>query len=185
MRAVYFLEHCLPLAYDKRLPPLFAEWATTMAAQDATILVVDDDASVRKALARLFQAHGYRVESYQSADDYLKHAAVSDKPSCMILDLSMPGLGGLDLQQELARREPQRQERKQLRELRRRYESLTNREKEVFERVVAGLLNKQIAAELGAAEKTIKVHRGRVMTKMKAKSVADLVRMAGRLGISS
>jgi FixJ family two-component response regulator len=194
--------------------------------------VIDDDASMRRALERQLEGAGYRVEAFASAQDYLDRAPAGGI-ACIVSDVRMPGLSGLDLQASLARAgrdlpmvfmsghgdvpttaqamkagavgflakpfstgelmaavgdalarsrelEAARRERA---EVRHRYESLTSREREVFALVTAGLLNKRIADRLGAAEGTIKIHRGRVMEKMSAGSVADLVRMAGRLGL--
>jgi FixJ family two-component response regulator len=197
------------------------------------IFLVDDDASVRRALTRLLRAIGLEVESFVSADALLL-ALDAQEPSCVVADLRMPGLTGLDLQDELARRgrdlpllfisghadvsssvramkggavdfleKPfadteliqavqralaRHRERKTARQekevLEARAARLTPREREVFALVASGLLNKQVGYELGTTEKTIKVHRARVMEKMEADSLADLVRMAGRLGIN-
>jgi FixJ family two-component response regulator len=198
---------------------------------DATVYVVDDDAGMRKSLARLVEAAGYGVRAYASAGEFLL-AEKSDGPSCLVLDVQMPGPSGLDLQTALARQtDPlpvvfltgrgdipmtvralkagavdfltkpvegktlmaaietalaqdaaRRAGRDELRGLRARYEALTPREREVFAQVVTGKLNKQIAGDIGAAERTVKAHRAKVMEKMQAGSVADLVRMAERLG---
>jgi FixJ family two-component response regulator len=203
-------------------------------AKEATVYVVDDDASVRKALARLFQSVGLSCETFGDGPAFLARAR-SELFGCLILDLRLPGPTGLDLQRQLlavgsdlpiifisgyadvpttvramqggavefltkpfedetlvrsvlaaldiaGRR---REERLKLTELQSRFDTLTPREREVMALVVTGKLNKQIAAELGTTEKTIKVHRGQVMHKMKAGSVAALVRMADRLRISS
>jgi FixJ family two-component response regulator len=195
--------------------------------------VLDDDASVRTALSRLLTAVGYEVHTHANASTYLLQP-VSDRPACLILDVRMPEVSGLDIQDALARlrieipiifltghgdipttvramkagaaefltkpvrprallaaiqaalegdRTSQRT-RLELAELRERYERLTPREQEVMCLVVAGLLNKQIAGELGAAERTVKFHRAHIMEKMRADSLANLVRMAGRLDIA-
>ena len=194
------------------------------------VAIIDDDASVRRALARRLRTAGYDVETFESAQDFLARAE-SLPVGCIVTDLRMPGMSGLDLQTSLARAgrdmpmifisghgdvpssvqamrrgavhflgkpvgeddilgaiaealgiAAQRRETKAADgAVRRAYETLTPREREVFVLVVEGLANKVIADRLGAAEKTIKIHRGRVMDKMGAKSVADLVRMASRL----
>jgi len=200
---------------------------------DAVIAIVDDDPSVRKALGRLIRSAGCKAETFESADEFLKRP-LADAPSCLVLDLQMPGLGGLGLQQrmaelgleipvvfltghgdipasvkamkagavefltkpvdeqdllkaikeavELDRRT--RQQQAETRKLQRLYDSLTAREQEVMQRVISGLLNKQIAGELRVTEDTVKFHRGNIMRKMCADSLADLVRMAENLGIS-
>ena len=193
--------------------------------------LVDDEPPVRRALTRLLRASGFDTQSYPSATDFLD--ALEPGPGCVVADLRMPGLSGLDLQQELRRRgigtpiifisgradvdsgvramkdgavdflqKPVSDEvliqairtaleadgRRRADELERatleaRVARLTPREREVFAQIVTGLLNKQVGAELGATEKTIKVHRARVLEKMEAGSLAELVRMADRLGI--
>jgi FixJ family two-component response regulator len=203
-----------------------------MSAATPVIFVVDDDPSVRKSLTRVMTSAGYGVEAFDSARDFLEREPFVG-PSCLILDVRMPGLTGLDLQETLAgksRRMPivfitghgdismsvkamkggaadfltkpfdvenlldavQRALAKDLKilgeesrtaEVRERVARLTAREMEVFALVVTGMLNKQIAAELGVGEKTVKVHRARVMEKMRAASVADLVRLADRAGV--
>lgn len=211
--------------------------STSIEAEDrhrATVFVVDDDPSVRKALTRLLRSAGMEVASYSSATDFLA-SEHPDHPACLLLDIEMPGLSGLELQEELNRRnlEPaivfitghgtvprsvramkmgavdflqkpfddedllaairkavdtdsrRQQARAELVVLRERQATLTPREREVFELVVTGLLNKQIASRLGTSEKTVKVHRGRVMRKMQADSLADLVRMSERLSAST
>jgi FixJ family two-component response regulator len=200
----------------------------------AVVFVVDDDDSVRKSLRNLIRSARLRVETFASAQEFLAAPHV-DAPSCLVLDVRMPGLNGLELQKRLAEIESDipivfitahgdvptsvramkagaaeflikpfkdedlleaidqaikrdrlaRQQKAQLTHLHSRYESLTPREREVMDLVVSGLLNKQIAFELGTREVTIKVHRGRVMTKMRASSLADLVRMADKLGTST
>jgi FixJ family two-component response regulator len=199
---------------------------------DPTVFVVDDDASVRASLSRLLTASGLHVEAYASAQEFL---AVADRtrPGCLVLDLRMPEIDGLKLQEALSdgySSQPiifltghgsvsesvaamkagatdflekpadpsellaavkraidldarQRKEAFELADLERRLLTLTPREREVFERVVVGRLNKQIAYELGVSEKTVKVHRGRVMEKMETPSLAELARLAERLGV--
>jgi FixJ family two-component response regulator len=187
---------------------------------------------VREAVAGLFQSAGLKVQTFASAQEFLV-CSRADGPSCLVLDVRLPGLNGLDLQQRMAeldlaipivfitghgdvpttvramkagavevltkplgdadlleavqhaiqRDRTERQQRAQLRGLQQRYESLTPRERQVMEGVVRGLLNKQIAGELGTSEITVKVQRGHMMDKMQADSVPDLVRMAERLGI--
>ena len=208
------------------------EEGTTVAESRSTVYVVDDNPSVRKALSRLFRSLDYEVEAFASAKQFLQ-AAPDAHPACVVLDVRMPRMSGLDLQKELAslgsdlpivfitghgdidmavkamkdgavdflpkpfddqdlldsveralqHHRDQREERQRRQELEERMARLTPREHEVFERVVKGMLNKQIGYELGTTEKTIKVHRARVMQKMEAESLAALVRMAGRLGI--
>jgi len=198
------------------------------------IFVVDDEPSVCVSLKRLLQSIGLEARTYTSAQEFLRSAR-PDAPGCLVLDVRLPGLSGLDLQQELAVakidlpvifitghgdipmtvramkagaveflikpfREEElleaiqrgikqsrvvRQHNAVMRILQKRYALLTPREREVFPRVTSGLPNKQIAAQLGASEKTIKVHRGQVMQKMKAESLADLIRMAAKLGVRS
>jgi FixJ family two-component response regulator len=196
------------------------------------VFVVDDDPSMRTYLRRLFESVSLRVVLFASAEEFLRSKR-PDAPSCLVLDVQMPGLSGLDLQRELARadllipiifvtghgdipmsvqamkagaiefltkpfrnqelldavREAHARDREARRrgaevaELRARYERLTPREREVFALVVAGLLNKQVAAQLGASERTVKAHRAAVVQKMGADSLADLVRMAEKLGV--
>jgi FixJ family two-component response regulator len=202
--------------------------------EKAVVYAVDDDPSVRKALERLLRSAGFEAKTFGSAHEFLifNH---SDATGCLILDVKMPELGGLELQKCLAERgislpvifitghgtvpttvkafkagaidflqkpfrdrdlleavsrgienhSRLRQEQNEMKGLRTRLESLTPREREVFRLVVSGMLNKQIAFDLGTAEKTIKVHRARVMQKMGAQSLADLVRFAEKLGIRS
>jgi len=201
---------------------------------DALIAIVDDDPSVRRGLQRLIRSAGWKAETFASAQEFLARPP-ADAPSCLVLDLQLPGLSGLHLQQRMAElgldipivfltghgdipasvqamkagaiefltkpvdeqnllnaiREAiecdrsNRQQRAEIRELQRRYESLTGREQEVMQRVISGVLNKQIAGELSITEDTVKFHRGHVMRKMCADSLADLVRMAENLGIRS
>ena len=197
-----------------------------------TVFVIDDDAAIREALQSLLRSVGLRVTTFASAPEFLTSRR-PDAPACLVLDVRLPGLSGLDLQRELAAAEidlpiifitghgdipmtvramkagavefltkpfrdqdlldaivqalerdrAARAQRAGLAELHERYAQLTPREREVMGLVVSGLLNKQIAAELGISEITIKVHRGQVMQKMGAESVTDLVRMADKLGI--
>jgi RNA polymerase sigma factor (sigma-70 family) len=203
-----------------------------MTVPAAVVFVVDDDASVRKSLARLISDAGYTVQTFASAREFLARPA-SAGPSCVVLDVRMPGLTGLDLQQTLASAAHEipiifitghgdismsvkamkdgavdfltkpfagkdlleaiqravAKDRQDIRaeartdEIRERVNLLTPRESQVFALVVTGMLNKQIAAELGVGEKTVKVHRARVMEKMRAGSVAELVRLADGAGI--
>ena len=195
-----------------------------MAEQHPLVFVVDDDPAVCTALRRLVHSVGLQAQTFTSARDFLQ-VRPPDVPACLILDIRLPDVSGLNLQQKLAESnidlpiifltghgdipkagalefltKPVRdqdlldaiqraieQHRSRLRrraetsELQRRYRLLTPRERQVFPMVTSGFLNKQIAAELGASEKTIKIHRGQVMIKMKAGSLADLVRMAEKL----
>jgi FixJ family two-component response regulator len=198
----------------------------------ATVYIVDDDAGLRAALARLFKSAGFKSETFASAQELLNHS-LPLAAGCIILDVQMPGLSGLDLQGELNARniitpiifltgrgdipksvraikagavdfltkpvdddlllktvEAALERDQQLRaeaaekdRIRHRLETLTPREYEVFALVIKGMLNKQIAGELGATEKTIKVHRGRVMEKMEVDSVAELVQAAITVGV--
>jgi FixJ family two-component response regulator len=203
-----------------------------MTKDEPIIYVLDDDYRVREALSSLLSSLGLRVEVFASAKEYLQFKK-PDAPACLILDLELPGMSGLELQQEIAGEQAPpivfvtghgdvpssvramkagavefllkpfdnqellrsvnvailqdrgaRKKRTELAELRRRYALLTPREREVLPLVVAGLLNKQTAAELGTSEITIQVHRGQIMRKMAASSLAELVKMAGKLGIS-
>ena len=204
-----------------------------MTDTDAIVFVVDDDASVRRSTERLVRSLGLSVQTFASAKEFLDYARVPG-PACLVLDVHLPGLGGLDLQGELTRagvripiifmtgrgsipmtvramkagavefltkpvrprdllaavraaierdRGAQRS-RREAEALRERYERLTPREREVLALVVAGQLNKQIAGELATSERTVKFHRAHVMEKMAAASLAELVQMAGQLGLS-
>ncbi len=198
-----------------------------MNPSNATVFVVDDDASVRKSLKRLIMSIGLKVEIFNSAQEYLKHKP-RDEPACLVLDVRMPGTSGIELQDQLNRAGHQipiifisghsnismsvkamkagatdfiekpfedqrlidaihaaiaknmqfRKKQTELNDLQQRFDSLTPREHDVSTLVVSGMLNKQIGVDLGISEKTVKVHRGRIMQKMKANSLADLVRMA-------
>src|ERR1700736_4241048 len=203
-----------------------------MTETDATVFVVDDDAPMRESLKNLIRSVGLRAEVFASAQEFLRSKR-PDVPGCLVLDVRMPGLSGLDLQrrtteagmeipiifitghgdipmtvramkagavefltkpfrdqdlldaiqQALERDRKARDQRAAIEELRSRFASLSPREREVMARVVAGLLNKQIGAELGTSETTVKIHRHQVMEKMEAGSLPELVRMADRLGI--
>ncbi|MBL8991433.1 MAG: response regulator transcription factor [Phycisphaerae bacterium] len=200
--------------------------------QEPTVHLVDDDGAVLRAVSRLLRSEGFRVEQYASAGQFLERHDPS-MPGCLVLDLAMPGLDGVQLQRALresggtlpimfltgradvptsvrvmkdgasdlltkpcddatliaaVRRAIEhdsaaRQGRASLAAIERAFQTLTTRERQVLKAVASGLLNKQSAASLGITEKTIKVHRARVMTKMGAGSLAELVRMADRLGL--
>ena len=202
------------------------------AGPPVLVSVVDDDPSVRRSLARLVKGAGYRVEAFASAHEFLARPP-DDSPACLVLDVRMPGLTGLDLQETLtiaahwtsiifitgyrdvrasvkamkagavdfltkpvddqellgaieravARAGAARLEEDRITGIRERIKTLTPREAEVFALVVTGMLNKQIAFDLGVSEKMVKVHRGRVMEKMRARSLAELVRLADEGGV--
>jgi FixJ family two-component response regulator len=204
-----------------------------VTGETPTVFVVDDDRSLRISTERLLRSLGFAVQTFASAREFLAHGR-PDGPACLLLDVRMPGVSGLDLQRELAQSgvqipivfltghgdipmtvramkagavefltKPVRKqalidaiqaaidrdrvshaERRDALALRERYEQLTPREREVMARVVAGLLNKQIAQELATAERTIKFHRAHIMQKMGAESLAALVRMADQLGLA-
>jgi FixJ family two-component response regulator len=203
-----------------------------MTAAEAVVFVVDDDVGTRESLKNLIRSVGLRAETFASAQDFLRSTR-PDAPSCLVLDVRLPGLSGLDLQKRMAEvevaipivfisghgdipmsvramkagavefltkpfREQElldaiqqalerdrnaREQRAEIAELRSRYRLLTPREREVMALVVTGLLNKQIAGELGTSEASVKIHRQHVMAKMRAGSLAALVRMADRVGI--
>ena len=201
-------------------------------ATEPIVFVIDDDASMRRALTNLFQSVGLKVEVFGSAPEMLR-SKLPDVASCLVLDIRLPGLSGLDFQTELAKanihipiifmtghgdipmsvramkggavdfltkpfrdqdmldavvtaieRDRKRREvEKVVANLNALFETLTSREREILAFVASGLMNKQIAAELGLAEITVKIHRGHIMKKMGARSLADLVRKAETLGI--
>ena len=211
---------------------LLAEGERVMTEGDVIVFVVDDDAPLRESLTNLLRSVGLRVAAFASAQEFLRSPR-PDVPSCLVLDVRLPGLSGLELQQRLAeadlpmpiifitghgdipmsvqamkagavefftkpfrdqalldavqqalaRDRTAREQCAQREALHHRYRALTPRERDVLALVVTGLLNKQIAAELGTSEACVKVHRQHVMTKMGAGSLAELVRMADRLGI--
>jgi FixJ family two-component response regulator len=205
-----------------------------MTDLDPIVFIVDDDLSVRRSTERLIHSAGLKVQTFTSAKEFLRNARF-EGPACLVLDVRMPGLSGMDLQRDLTqagirvpiifitghgdipmsvramkagavefltkpfrsrslldavraaieRDRSAHKERSETGELRQRYEQLTPREREVMALVVTGLLNKQVAGELATTERTIKFHRAHIMQKMRAESLADLVRMTEKLGISS
>jgi len=205
-----------------------------MTQERPVVIVVDDDPSIRKAIDRLLRSVGLRVELFESAQEFLQSNR-RDAPSCIVLDVRLPGQSGLNLQRDLAaahmhvpvifitghgdipmsvramkagavefltkpfhdqdlldaieaaleRDRVRRADEKLIGELRERFATLTERERQVMQLVVAGRLNKQIAAELGISEMTAKIHRGQVFRKMQAASLPDLVRMADKPGITN
>ena len=204
-----------------------------MSEPDPVVFVVDDDPSVRRSTERLLRSAGLTVQTYSSAQEFLRHPP--EGPACLVLDVRMPGLSGMDLQRELAqsgihipiifitahgdipmsvramkagavefltkpfrsrslldavqvaieRDRSAHKERSETRELHERYEQLTPREREVMPLIASGMLNKQVAGELSTTERTIKFHRAHIMQKMKAQSLADLVRMVEKLETTS
>jgi FixJ family two-component response regulator len=196
-----------------------------MSAATPRVIVIDDDASVRRSIARLLTMEGHRVECLASADEFMRSGLIAEA-ACLVMDIRMPGLNGLELQQALIDRRSDHQiifitghgdvpmcaqamkagavdflakpfgaqelleavnralqRARLLNNARLRLASLTPREMEVFERLIAGKLNKQIAAELGTAEKTVKLQRGLLTAKLGMKAVADLVRLAQLAGV--
>lgn len=204
-----------------------------MSEKQSTVFVVDDDTSIRKGLNRLLKSTGYEVEAFASAEEFLASEISSDGPACLVLDVQMPGLSGLNLQEKLVSRDYSRpiifitghgdiptsvkamkkgavefltkpfddsklldavqealQKDSQTRtvlseqeDIRQRLATLTPREHEILTHVIAGLLNKQIAYVLKISEKTVKVHRGRVMEKTGVESLAELVRCTEKAGV--
>ncbi len=205
-----------------------------MTAFTPTVFVIDDDPSLRKSLSRLLRSVGYSVETFASAEEFLGREHF-DGIGCIILDVQMPGLSGMDLQVELSKAETSmpivfitghgdipmsveamrkgavhflpkpfddndllramseaiekdrkaKVEQAEIHDLRNRLNLLTPREYEILRYVITGMLNKQIAFQLNIAEKTVKVHRGRVMEKLRVDSVAELVRLAEKAGITT
>jgi FixJ family two-component response regulator len=202
------------------------------SAEEPIVYVIDDDAVMREALSSLFRSVGLQVKLFSSAPELLQ-GSLADRPSCLVLDIRLPGVSGLEFQGELAkdgihipiifmtghgdipmsvkamkagavdflekpfrhqemldavalaieRDRKRREQEKTLAELKARFESLTPRERDVIGLITAGLMNKQVAGEIGVTEITVKIHRGHIMRKMQAKSLADLVRMAEALGV--
>jgi len=199
-----------------------------------TVFIIDDDRGMRQAIQDLVESVGLRAEAFATGQDFLRKQFTGG-PSCLVLDVRLPQMSGLDLQRQLAdtgvqipiifitahgdipmsvralksgavefltkpfrdqdlldaiqqalqRDSAARAQQTEIHELKQRYQSLTVREREVMTLVVSGMLNKQIASEIGASEATVKIHRGHVMQKMEAGSLVDLVRMADKLKLSS
>ena len=221
-------------AFPRLAIRLFCAGRHKMSEKQAVVLIVDDDLSVREAVADLVRSVGLRAETFASPHEFLE-SEQPDVPCCLILDVRLPGRSGLEFQRALTdsgmelpiifmsahgdipmsvraiksgaiefftkplneqqlldainlaieRDRARRQRTSAIAELRKRFDSLTPREREVFSFVVSGGPNKQIAAHLGLSEMTVKVHRSQVMHKMRAKSLIDLVRMADRLGLAA
>jgi FixJ family two-component response regulator len=200
----------------------------------ATVFIVDDDRGMRQAIQDLVESVGLRAEAFATGQDFLRKQ-LTDNPSCLVLDVRLPQMSGLDFQRQLAEAGVQipiifitahgdipmsvralksgavefltkpfrdqdlldaiqqalqrdnavREQQTEIHQLKQRYQSLTVREREVMTLVASGLLNKQIASEIGASEATVKIHRGRVMEKMEAGSLPELVRMADKLKLST
>jgi len=211
-----------------------ASTESSIAAAKSNVFLVDDDASVRRAMARLIKSAGHHVQTFASAREFLDTKTASEEEGCLVLDVRMPGLTGLDLQRELqsvnrnlpivfitghgdipmgvnamkagavdflpkpvkdtvllraieqatTRAARDRAARQEVEKVQRRAEALTSRERDVMPLVASGLPNKMIAFKLGIVEKTIKVHRARIMRKMQVQSLADLVRLVEKLKIA-